>query len=47
MPFTELTSNQFIGGMKKVFELQPFIDVYKNTNYHNNAAGKQIASTGC
>jgi hypothetical protein len=26
VPFTDLTSNQFIDGMKKIFELQPFIN---------------------
>ncbi|MFW9874899.1 MAG: hypothetical protein ACFFG0_17470 [Candidatus Thorarchaeota archaeon] len=47
MPFTELTSNQFIDGMKKIFELQPFIDVYKNNNYYSNAGSRQIVGAGC
>ena len=47
MPFTELTSNQFIEGMKKIFELEPFIDVEKNWDYHANVADKQIVSVGC
>jgi hypothetical protein len=25
MPFTELISNHFVEGMKKIFELEPFI----------------------
>lgn len=24
-PFTDLTSNQFIDGMRKIYELEPFI----------------------
>lgn len=28
LPFTDLTSNQFIDGMKKIFELEPFINIY-------------------
>ncbi len=28
LPFTDLTSNQFIDGMKKIFELEPFIKLY-------------------
>ena len=25
LPFTDLTSNQFIDGMRKIYELEPFI----------------------
>lgn len=28
VPFTDLTSNQFIEGMRKIFELEPFINIY-------------------
>jgi hypothetical protein len=28
VPFTDLTSNQFIDGMKKIFELEPFIKIH-------------------
>ncbi len=28
MPFTDLTSNQFIDGMRKIFELEPFIKIH-------------------
>jgi hypothetical protein len=28
VPFTALTSNQFIEGMKKIFELEPFIKLH-------------------
>ena len=28
VPFTDLTSNQFIEGMRKIFELEPFIKIY-------------------
>jgi hypothetical protein len=28
LPFTDLTSNQFIDGMRKIFELEPFIKIY-------------------
>jgi hypothetical protein len=28
MPYTDLTSNQFIDGMKKIFELEPFIKIH-------------------
>jgi hypothetical protein len=28
VPFTDLTSNQFIDGMRKIYELEPFISVY-------------------
>jgi len=28
MPFTDLTSNQFIEGMRKIFELEPFIKIH-------------------
>ena len=27
-PFTDLTSNQFIEGMRKIFELEPFIKIH-------------------
>lgn len=27
VPFTDLTSNQFIEGMRKIFELEPFIKI--------------------
>jgi hypothetical protein len=27
-PLTALTSNQFAGGMKKIFELEPFIKLH-------------------
>jgi len=33
VPFTDLTSNQFIDGMRKIFELEPLIKIYSaNTN---------------
>ncbi len=28
MPFTDLTSNQFIDGMRKIFELESFIKIH-------------------
>ena len=28
LPFTDLTSNHFIEGMQKIFELEPFIKIY-------------------
>ena len=28
LPFTDLTSNQFIEGMRKIFELEPFIKIH-------------------
>lgn len=28
LPFTDLTSNQFVDGMRKIFELEPFIKIY-------------------
>ena len=27
VPFTDLTSNQFIDGMRKIYELEPFIEL--------------------
>lgn len=28
MPFTDLTSNQFIDGMRKIYDLEPFIKIH-------------------
>ena len=28
VPFTDLTSNQFIDGMRKIYELEPFIKIH-------------------
>jgi hypothetical protein len=28
LPFTDLTSNQFIDGMRKIYELESFIKIY-------------------
>ncbi|EFB42335.1 hypothetical protein pah_c010o026 [Parachlamydia acanthamoebae str. Hall's coccus] len=28
MPFTDLTLNQFVGGMSKIFDLEPFIKLH-------------------
>ncbi|MFW9876497.1 MAG: hypothetical protein ACFFG0_25670 [Candidatus Thorarchaeota archaeon] len=47
MPFTEITSNQFIDGIKKIFELRAFVDIYKNSNYYDNAGNQQIIDAGC
>jgi len=47
MPFNELTSNRFIDGMKKIFELQPFINVERNQEVEVNIADNQAVSAGC
>jgi hypothetical protein len=31
VPFTDLTSNQFIDGIKKIFELEPFIKIHSRS----------------
>lgn len=36
MSFSELTSNQCIEGMKKIFELESFINVERNRDFHIN-----------
>lgn len=47
MPFSELTSNQFIDGIKKIFELQAFIDVDQNQNSQTNFSEEQAIGAGC
>lgn len=46
MPFNELTSNQFIDGMKKIFELEPFINIERDHNYQTNTIEDQVVSIG-
>jgi hypothetical protein len=44
LPFTDLASNQFIDGMRKIFELEPFIKIHsistnnKEEKFIQNAA---------
>ena len=47
MPFSELISNQFIDGMKKIFELEPFINIQRNQDYQTDIANDQVVSVGC
>ena len=47
VPFNELTSNRFIDGMKKIFELLPFINVERNQEVEVNIADNQAVSAGC
>jgi hypothetical protein len=44
LPFTDLTSNQFIDGMRKIYELEPFIKTYStNTNREGEKYIQEVA----
>jgi site-specific DNA recombinase len=47
VPFTDLTSNQFIDGMRKIFELEPFINISwisQNTGSDKYVPAEAVAS---
>jgi hypothetical protein len=44
LPFTDLTSNQFIDGMRKIFELEPFIKIHSiSTNRADEKFIQEVA----
>jgi hypothetical protein len=43
VPFTDLTSNQFIDGMRKIFELEPFIKIAPYTSNFSNVREELLA----
>jgi len=44
VPFTDLTSNQFIDGIRKIFELEPFIKIY---SMNANKEEEKFRECGC